>query len=84
MYAIYKTNIFACSCWTSVENGLLSTESAKHWCQIHHRNTLATIYNPAVYLWAQGLVCFLPWFPEYMLIMIGKKINNFTLICFGF
>ena len=48
IYDILKNDIFTCSCWASVENGLLWRWSAIQWFEIHHKT--ATIQNSAIYL----------------------------------
>ena len=56
----YDNNILTCSCWASLENGLLwgyckSIESAIQWFQIHHRMTFPTIPIQLYTFWVQGL-----------------------------
>ena len=51
IYRILKIKIFSCSCWASVENGLL-WRRASRWSLLYSgfRYTIATIQNLAVYL----------------------------------
>ena len=70
IYDIVKNNIFSCSCWASVENGLLwrnASRSSRLYNGFRYNIELplqpSTIHLYTI--WVQGLAFFLPWFPDY-------------------
>ena len=72
IYDVLKINIFKCSCWASVENGLLwrrASRSSLLYSGFRHTiELLLQPYKIQLYTFrVQELIFFLPWFPDYYL-----------------
>ena len=70
IYDNLKINIFTCSCWASVENGLLwrcASRSSLLYSGFRYNIELPMqLYKIQLYTFrVQGLAFFLPWYPNY-------------------